>query len=178
MPFGSVDLSLSLSPCSSTHCPSRSTLSRLQSADPLICLLLGESLPSLPSSRLSHGSSSSLPSYVAFIEGFHLFDPDEGVAIVRADVNIPSTGYTFLSLNVDHLGTSLSPHSSLTSGLPPCHHSSDQVTFNSQIYCSPQAAWLCRGDGFSDTSMTFVGTPKAVENVLNGMQYLVSDPVD
>jgi hypothetical protein len=58
-----------------------------------------------PSSHLI--PSSSLPSYVAFIEGFHLFDPDEGVAIVRADVNIPSTRYTFLSLNVDHLGTSL-----------------------------------------------------------------------
>jgi hypothetical protein len=83
------------------------------------------------------------------ITGFNITDPDLGVDVVHATVTTLSSK-ALVTLNEDHL---------------------DGVDFNSAQYCSDSGAlWSCTGDGTSDY-LSFVGTPAAIEAVLNGMIY-------
>jgi hypothetical protein len=83
------------------------------------------------------------------ITGFNITDPDLGVDVVRATVATLSSKAA-ITLNQTAL---------------------DGVDFNSAKYCSDfTASWSCTGDGTS-SYLSFVGTPAAIEAVLNGMVY-------
>jgi hypothetical protein len=83
------------------------------------------------------------------ITGFNITDPDLGVDVVRVTVATLSSKAA-ITLNEEFL---------------------DGVDFNSAQYCSDLTApWSCTGDGTSNF-LSFVGTPAAIEKVLNGMVY-------
>ena len=97
-------------------------------------------------------SSNELLSSVATITGFEINDPDLGLNIIRADVIVSLTSFSYITLNTKYI---------------------HEVDFNTQLYCFSAPTWHCIGDGFNDYQMTFVGTPDSIERVLNGMQFLV-----
>ena len=92
-------------------------------------------------------SGSDIESAVS-IFGFSIDDPDQDVDVIKASVSTRLGGV--ISLNPDHM---------------------DDVDFNSDALCFGPTPWLCRGDGSSEAEMVFVGTPSAVQAVLNGMVY-------
>lgn len=81
-----------------------------------------------------------------FIYNFFITEKDKGVDPVRVSVEVES-GY--LTLN-DTLGS--------------------RVSFDYQ--CSGTREWRCKGDGIYARSMVFIGAPKDVQNVLNGMLFI------
>lgn len=81
-----------------------------------------------------------------FINDFFIIEKDKGVDPVRISVEVES-GY--LTLN-DTLRS--------------------RVSFEHQ--CSGTREWTCKGDGIQSRSMVFIGAPKDVQNVLNGMLFI------
>lgn len=81
-----------------------------------------------------------------FIYDFLLSEKDRGVDPVRASIEVES-GY--LTLNKTLLS---------------------RVSF--EYLCSGTRSWRCKGDGIYSQSMVFVGAPKDIQNVLNGMLFI------
>lgn len=81
-----------------------------------------------------------------FIYDFFITEEDRGVDPIRVDVEVMS-GY--LTLNDTERS---------------------RVSFDNQ--CSGTRDWRCKGDGIHSRSMVFVGAPKDVESVLNGVLFV------
>ena len=95
----------------------------------------------------SNGSAST---YIVLNNAFKLTDRDKNTDLIRARVVSASTD-GLITLNPEHLGG---------------------VDFNSDTYCRSSEKWTCRGDGYNDKVMDFLGTPANISRVLNGLQYL------
>jgi len=46
-----------------------------------------------------------------------------------------------------------------------------ELDFNSNQFCFGETSWICRGDGVSDSAMSFVSLPNAADRAINGMTY-------
>lgn len=92
-------------------------------------------------------SSNSNPSQI-MLQRIQIFDPDLDVDIIRVKIDTINGGLITL----------------MTSIIP-------KLDFISFTYCYGQIAWQCTGDGYDDSSMSFVGLPSDIEIALNGMQY-------
>lgn len=90
------------------------------------------------------------------IRGISIFDPDNGVDVVKVTV---STLFGLLSLNIDHIGL---------------------LDFNSATYCYEGETSQCFGSGTSDRDLTFIAEPRHAQMALDGMAYqsVVSDVKD
>ena len=82
------------------------------------------------------------------ITGFALFDPDLDTDVVRARL-------------VSEAGARLTLHRSYI----------DRVDFNSATYCYSNLRWQCKGSGYTEDEMSFVGTPSAVALALSSVTY-------
>ncbi len=87
----------------------------------------------------------------AIISGFTLVDPDHDVDIVRA-VLVSSEGAR-LTLNSIYL---------------------PDLDFTSAEFCQAQTRWQCKGSGYYEDEMSFLGTPTQVSLALNGLQYQIN----
>lgn len=92
-------------------------------------------------------SSESFPTIIV-LEGFSLLEFDKNVDVIRA--HIESTNGGELSLNNQFLSF---------------------VDFSTHDYCFANGGIDCVGDGRLNDRMIFVGTPLAIDLVLNGMTY-------
>lgn len=96
-----------------------------------------------------YGSFASSKDTVATLDGFSLLEFDKNVDVVRAVISTANGGK--LTLNPVFLSL---------------------VDFSSLEYCFAMGGVNCIGDGTLNSDMIFVGTPYAIESVLNGMTYL------
>ena len=87
----------------------------------------------------------------AIISGFTLEDPDHDVDMVRA-VLVSSQGAK-ITLNNAYI---------------------DDLDFTSAEFCRAQTRWQCKGSGYYEDEMGFLGTPTQVSLALNGLQYQIS----
>lgn len=85
-----------------------------------------------------------------FIYDFFITERDKGVDPIRVSVEVES-GY--LTLNDTFMS---------------------RVNFDAR--CSGTFDWVCTGDGIFTRRMVFVGAPKDVQNVLNGMLFVTYEP--
>lgn len=81
-----------------------------------------------------------------FIYGFFITEQDRGVDPIRVSIEAE---YGYLTLN-DTLGS--------------------RVSF--EHLCSGTREWRCTGDGARFQSIVFVGAPRDIQNVLNGMRFV------
>jgi hypothetical protein len=93
-------------------------------------------------------------SYIAMDNTFTLTDLDQGTDLIRAHV-VSTNGQGLITLNTEFLNL---------------------VDFNSATYCSSSEHWVCDGDGYNEEEMVFLGTPRNISRVLNGLQYLSLTP--
>lgn len=84
----------------------------------------------------------------ASLTGFLLQDPDFDADLVR--VKLESQAGARLTLHRDYI---------------------DQVDFNSATYCYSNLRWQCKGSGYTEDEMSFVGTPSKVALALSSVTY-------
>lgn len=95
----------------------------------------------------------SEPTTHAIISGFSVTDYDHGADLVKAHISSSANGK--LTLNPYYI---------------------DGLDFNSATYCYSSMNWQCRGSGYYNSEMIFLGTPVDVQNALNGLRYENAEP--
>jgi hypothetical protein len=93
-------------------------------------------------------SASSSYQTSATITGFELFDPDQGVDLIK--VSVETSIFGRVTLNPQLI---------------------KYLDFNSASFCYGETSWHCVGDGTSENRMVFVAAPSIVQSALNGLIY-------